>query len=177
MYKLVDSTFIFAIRNDIKSVNLLPRVCSRYDLITTKEIESESTKTVFPREYIDVRTFSSEKYEILKKTIFRKHPQLHMGEISAIAASILLTEGGSNNYIVTDDNVARKSIERLSSDTMFWNTVGLDPVEIKYAGTVGIILKLKSYGMVDLSECKLISIELRDSSFRVPGHLLRSLCD
>lgn len=100
-----------------------------------------------------------------------------MGEISAIAASILLTKDGFDNYVVTDDNVARKSIERLSSDTMFWNTVGLGPVEIKYAGTVGIILKLKSHDMVDPSECKLISIELRDSSFRVPDYLLRLLCD
>lgn len=177
MYKLVDSTFVFAMRNDIKSVDLLPRFCSRYELITTDEVRSESVKTLFPEEYVAVKTFPSDDYEILKETIFRRHPQLHKGEISAIAASILLTEEGFDNYIVTDDNRARKSIDRLESDQMFWNTVHHSPVKLKYAGTIGIIQKLKLYGIVSLDECKTISNDLRNSSFRVSDHLLKILCD
>lgn len=177
MYKLVDSTFVFAMRNDIKSVELLPRFCSRYELITTDEIRSEAVKTPFPEEYIAVKSFPSDDYEKLKETIFRRHPQLHKGEISAIAASILLTEEGFDNYIVTDDNRARKSIDRLESDQMFWNTINHSPVKLKYAGTIGIIQKLKSYGIVSLDECKSISRDLQNSSFRAPEHLLKILCD
>lgn len=164
-------------KNDIKSVDLLPRFCSRYELITTDDVKSESVKTPFPEEYIAVKSFLSDDYEKLKETIFRRHPQLHKGEISAIAASILLNECGFDNYIVTDDNRARKSIDRLESDQMFWNVVNHNPVKLKYTGTIGIIQKLKSYGIISLDECKSISIDLQNSSFRVSEHILKMLCD
>lgn len=177
MYKLVDSTFVFVLKNDIKSIDLFPKICSRYKLLSTEDIRSEATKTVFPEEYVDIRSFPSNDYESIKDAVFRRRPQLHRGEISAIAASILLTENGIENYIVTDDDIARKSIELFSSDTMFWNKIKHRPVKLSYTGTIGLIRRLRDYGVLSLNECKSIETDLRNSSFRATEDLFKLLCD
>ena len=177
MYKLVDSTFVFVMKNDIKSVDLFPKVCSRYKLLSTEDVKSEATKTVFPEEYVEIKSFASDDYESIKDAIFRRRPQLHRGEISTIAASILLTEKGFENYIVTDDGDARRWIDHFSSYTMFWKKIKHSPIKLKYAGTVGLIRRLRDYGVVSLDECKSIEIDLRNSDFRVSKELFELLCD
>lgn len=176
MYKLVDSTFVFAVGQEIRSVELLPRICSRYELVSTEEVFSESLKKPFPGQFIDIIGETDGRYTQLFDHIKRRHPQLHKGEISIIAASLLMGAEKTDNYIVTDDGFARKTMAHVSEDPRIGEILGKAPASLKYTGTIGIIRRLKTHGLISPEECHLIAKDLRDSSFNITEKLLSQMC-
>lgn len=109
MHKLLDNTFITAVQKEITSVDVMPAIVSKYTIITTPEVLKEAGgKMNCDLSYlkIDVLENSSRCLDAIE---YLKNAKRWMGsgEISVIVNSMILSEKGIENYVVTDDKRAR----------------------------------------------------------------------
>ena len=95
-----------------------------------------------------------------------------MGELSTIVTSILLTSTGINNYLITDDRAARKLIEKIHQDKKLENILGGEMKKIDCTGTIGLLRRLKTLGILSDDTCNTIADDLLNSTFGITPELL-----
>ena len=180
MIKLFDNSVISSMAREIKSVEVFPIVQSRYSIQLTKDVivECENSKDL---KMIDkIRDISAVDVEInlFQRTmdvIRNIDYRLGCGEVSVMAASIILTHNKIENYAVIDDGYARKILPEILSNNKLLGMFGDTLSHVKHTGTVGLICHLKTKGLLSSEESVLIADDLTESSFRISSKLLDCL--
>lgn len=177
MHKLFDNTFITAVQMEITTVDVMPAILSRYTALTTSEVAKEANfKT-----HCDLTSFGictlEDSTECLDTVRYLENSRrwIGAGEISVIVNSMILTKKGIRNYVVTDDKQARRLMDDIHEDPLIEKNIGFVPEKIEYTGTVGLICHLKSKGLFDENDCKLIKNDLIESGFRITPKILECL--
>ncbi|MDR3282434.1 MAG: hypothetical protein LBS92_02345 [Candidatus Methanoplasma sp.] len=178
MIKIPDTTLLSALGREIPSVDVIPIVCGEYGLMVTGEVLEEISR--MPCERIDAARGlmipplqSGERYRKIVSYLVSRYTVLHIGELSCIATSLMLSSEGRENYLVLDDKPARNLAEKIHNDDQIVRILGNVP-PLKFTGTFGLLIHLKSKGRISKSECAKISDDLRHSTFRLnPGMLDR----
>ena len=86
------------------------------------------------------------------KTFKLRHLNLGNGEISVILASIGLNKTGKKYYAVIDDKQARKVAKQYN---------------VNLTGTFGLLMTLKSKGLIDIKYYNKIREKFKNSGFRI----------
>lgn len=175
--KILDNTVLSAFRHDIRSVDVMGVLASAYPVVVTDAVASESEARPGGAMMPDaIGTVSSRAVEEASGRLMARFRRLHRGECTAIALSVLLSHEGIGNYLVTDDGGARRVIGRIGADLDVDYIFGFHVEPISLAGTVGLVMRLRSKGLLSSDECAMIADDLEnDSTFRVTRELLDSL--
>lgn len=170
MIKIFDTTFLSAADHEMVGIDLMPIVCSCYNSIIPKGVYSECESYV--DKSIKVFTTDDERFNSANEYLKRRHEGLGPGERTTMITSLFLTENGIDNYIVTDDLLARRLIEKLHLDLQLVQIFGHSLMPIKSTGTIGIVLRLHDHGLLTNNDLCNIANDLEKSSFRVRPDLL-----
>ena len=176
MHKVVDNTFLSAARGDIHCMDLLTITDSTYQIVVTPEVLDENfvkhgSLTYAPYE----GHMQFEEYKRLYDLLKRRNFWIGKGELSSIVCSIYLTHAGIDNYIVTDDKDARELIQTIHTNPEVSEILGFIPPELKLAGTIGLICRMRDKGKISKAECALIKRDLKNSTFRASDALFNKL--
>ena len=135
---------VFIIFDKLNQFELLKAVYQ--NIFTTPEIEKEFNKTL--PGWVTVESVIDKKYQSFVKT------QVDLGEASAIA----LAMEKDDSLLILDDLKARKLAKRLN---------------LRYTGSLGVINKAKSLGLID--RIKPLLDKLQETDFRVSDNVIKSL--
>lgn len=177
MIKIFDNSVISSMGREITSVDVLPLVKSEYDIRITNAVITEcrnsgNEKLIRSMDGLLLAVEADYMFVSVVNSIKIMHPQLGSGEIESIAASILMTRSGIDNYVVLDDGLARKIVSDLHNDLKLQQIVGTDIPPIKYTGTVGLIKHLRDKGIISREIYQKIAYDLKNSGFRITDSLL-----
>lgn len=178
--KVLDATIISSFLHDIASTDMFERCDKLYELVTTTDVSEEikmrpaskhgpKKKTRLVSSYL----LDGKERELLDY-LSTRYPGLHIGELSTLVlAASRYASSGKKCYFITDDNLMRKSIEKIKTDPIFQNYVG--NVSISCTGTIGLLLHLCEKGTIDHQERIKIADDIENSTFYCPMELLKRL--
>ena len=162
--KILDSSTIIAITNEIKcpelieKIGLLGHVLAIPSYIVKYELIDKNTSKITEM-YVQ-----SGKIQILKnnpvKEILKfqkKFPRLGMGECYSMLAYQKFRDAGERVYCILDDNDARKIAKELG---------------IKFTGLIGLLLMMKQKDIMSGYEFDKVVKLLKDSNFRFPADVV-----
>jgi predicted nucleic acid-binding protein len=177
LIKVIDNSVISSMGREIRSVKILPIVKSVYDVRLTAAVivECRNSKDKGLTESIDGLLFAIEEDSRFKQTvdmIRRVDLRLGLGEVNTIAASIILTHNRIENYAVIDDGLARSAFKKILRNKTLVNEFGDSMSRVRITGTVGLINRLRTKGMLTSDQCNAIAKDLENSSFRISDELL-----
>lgn len=161
---------------EITSIDIFHKLIDIYEIRTTPHVAGEcmNSRNVHMTQLMK-EIFISNENETLFNDVFnmirRRYSNMGAGETASIAESVILTLKGIENYVVTDDALARKVVLKLCNDLELEEIVGTK-ISINCTGTIGIIKHLMDKGIVKLEEGKSIAHDLENSGFRVTDQLL-----
>lgn len=168
--KILDNTFLSAVNGEITSVDVFSAVFRKYKLYVTNEVYLEASRGHVCKENLDCLNIfkdCEERYVNGTQYLKRRYGWIGDGENSSIVASVLLTNMGIDNYLVTDDRNARKIVPKITEDTRFEEIMGFGIADIRMTGTVGLICHLKNNGLLTRDDCDSIAEDLENSSFYI----------
>lgn len=130
MIKIFDNSAITSMGKEIVSVDLLRLMKSRYDVRVTGAVIAECSNSKDERlirsiEGLSIASKKDEKYIQAMDAVKRISHRLGSGEIESIAASIMLTRLGIDNYVVIDEKYARDVVSKIHKNQEFLKEIGL----------------------------------------------------
>ena len=177
LMKVLDNSVVTALGRDIRSVNLLPILMSRYEVAMPPAVIDECRDyeygALLPL-FASATIVDDARVQKIASVLKRWRPNLGKGECSAIAASLIMTSEGKRNYLILDDGVARKCAREAGSLPGIVEILG-KKVDIKLAGTIGLVLHLHEKGLISDKDKQNVGYDLETSSFRVSNDLLKLL--
>jgi len=141
---VIADTSVLIILDKIDRLEILKRIYK--EIYTTPEVASEYNKPI--PGWIIIESVKDKRYQTFIQT------QVDIGEASAIALAV----EKDDSLLIIDDLKARKLARRLG---------------IKFTGTLGVINKAKTSGLID--EIKPLLEKLREVNFRISDNILESL--
>lgn len=180
MKKIMDNSAISSMGIEIVCTNMLDTVSSQYDVLVTNAVLKECQKLGNSSLLNRVNKFNiavqendlfTSLVEAIKSINFRLGP----GEIHTIAASLILTKNGIDNYVVIDESLARKIVKNIHLNPTIIKLMGNNLVPVKCTGTIGIIAHLRDKGIISKDLAHKIAYDLEISNFRVTDDLLNLL--
>ncbi|HNR44658.1 MAG TPA: hypothetical protein PKH80_05780 [Methanofastidiosum sp.] len=181
--KILDNTVISVLIRDILSCSII-EICSQvYPLVTSKEVFHETSKypdkNKVSKIYTMIKVLDNEgdtNYKKLLAYLESRYPYLHKGELSTLLVAILNYElVGRKYYYVTDDGRMRKTLPKITQDTLFLDILGKSLNKINLTGTIGLIKRLFDKGMISPEEIESIIVDLGKGDFYITPELLNHL--
>lgn len=177
MKKVLDNSAVSSLGKEITCIDMLQLVKSQYDIVLADAVFRECRNLGNEYLYSSIKNLplAVERNDIfisLTDIIQSIDYRLGPGEIESIAASILLTQSGIDNYVVIDERLARSIVERIHLNPRIKTVVGSDIVPIKCTGTIGIVKHLLDKGVISKEIAQKIAYDLEISNFRVSKDLL-----
>jgi len=177
MIKIFDNSAITSMGKEVTSVDLLQSIKSQYEIFITEAVLSECADSKDDGLIKKIQDFpvaieKDERFLQIISQIKMIDFRLGPGEIETIAASILLTNSGVDNYVVIDEQLARKYVSKIHINPKMTEIVGSTISQIRCTGTIGIVRHLRDKGILSKETCQKIAFDLELSNFRVSEELL-----
>lgn len=180
--KILDATTISVGLGDIKSLDMISRCALTYPLVTTRQVRQEIERGFAPdvvdRAFANIHLSSvrtPEADELIGR-LKSRFPFLHEGELTSfILAVVNFEREGEPYYYVTDDRAMRRCIERMLSNEVSVEALGLKMTEFNLTGTIGLIMRLFERECLTKREMIRIVEDLEASTFRISEHILKKL--
>lgn len=127
--KVLDATTLSAFLFEIKSMDVLSRCGTTYDLTTSQEVFGEISKskrvsngTPFHK-VVQAVTLNPDEIKLMNY-LENRFPSLHRGDLSSFITALRYSKKGSPCYFVTDDKAMRASIDKIIHDRGFITMAG-----------------------------------------------------
>ncbi|MCK9323489.1 MAG: hypothetical protein M0P07_06025 [Candidatus Methanomethylophilaceae archaeon] len=177
MIKIFDNSVITSMGKEVISVDLLQYVKAQYtifitDAVVTECMDSNDNSLIDIIQDFHVAVNKDERFLQLVELIKKIDNRLGPGETETIAASIMLTHLGVENYVVIDEALARKKVSKIHVNSKLTEILGSTIPKIKCTGTIGIVKHLRDKGVLPKEICQRIASDLKSSNFRVTDELL-----
>jgi predicted nucleic acid-binding protein len=177
MIKIFDNSAISSMGKEVSSVDLLQLVKSQYDIFITDAVVTECTNSNDEKLIEKIKDFPTaikkdERFLQIMDLIKTINYSLGPGETETIAASILLTHSGIENYVVIDEELARKKVSKIHTNPKLIKIMGSAIQPVKCTGTIGIVKHLRDKNVISKETGQKIAFDLELSNFRVTDELL-----
>jgi len=177
--KILDATTISAFLYEIRSVDIIDRCRTVYELVTSREVVEEvmryqrSTNVSRMSSFGTAEALTSEEIALMNYLEVR-YPALHRGELSSFIIAIRYAKAEKSHYFITDDKAMRNSIEKILRDEQVIEMAGAKII-IKATGTIGLIIHLGEKGCLRKDERESIADDLSTSTFHCTPWLIQQL--
>lgn len=177
--KILDATAISAFLYEIRSVDVIDRCRTVYELVTSREVVEEvmryqrSTSVSRMSLFGTAESLNSKELALMNYLEVR-YPALHRGELSSFIIAIRYAKAEKSYYFITDDKAMRNSIEKILRDEQVIEMAGAKII-IKATGTIGLIIHLGEKGCLRKDERESIADDLLTSTFRCTPWLIQQL--
>lgn len=174
MRKVLDTSAVSVMSRNIMCTDLLSILEDNYEVVVTPGVIKECS--AYEGSDLGISTggaqvLDDQRMDGIVQTIRMRYPMLGSGECASMAASLILTAEGIPNYVVLDDNKARKVASTVGNLPEIEAVLGKDLV-LNITGTIGMVLHLREKGLISEKDKQDIGYELERSDFRISRELL-----